>query len=99
MSIKLATITKPQIALHRAIISPIKNVQVQNDGANNFAQPPQHSPKPINEKKRVKKNLELNNVSQEDPKHIEEELQEEGEEGKLTRSSSKGKSNKELPND
>jgi len=45
----------------------------------------------------VKKNLELDNASQEDPKGIEEDLQEEEEE--LTGSSNKGKSNKKLPND
>jgi len=43
-SIKLATTSKPPIALHRAITSPFKNVQVQNDGVVGFAQPPQHGP-------------------------------------------------------
>jgi hypothetical protein len=38
----------------------------------------------------VKKNLKLKNANQEDPKGIEEELQEEGEEEELTRSLSKG---------
>jgi hypothetical protein len=45
----------------------------------------------------VKKNLELKNVNQEDPKGIAENLENEGEEEELTSSSRKGKSNKELP--
>ncbi len=46
----------------------------------------------------MKKNLELDNASQEDPKGIEEDLQEEEEE-ELTGLSNKGKSDKKLPND
>jgi hypothetical protein len=57
------------------------------------------APKPRNIKKRVKKNLELENVSQENPKGIEENLEEEGEEEEFTGSSRKGKLNEELPID
>ncbi len=47
----------------------------------------------------MKKNLELENVNQEDPKGIEENLEKEGEDEELTGSSRKGKLNKELPTD
>lgn len=60
---------------------------------------PNKAPKPKNEKKKGEKKLGIREFQPRGPKGIEEDLEEEGEEEELIGSSSKGKSDKELPND